>query len=89
MSRMNRLFFLIASSIIICSCGGHMHSSYQPKKYHQSIKHFNKIPDATTAKKGSKKKSDASSAKYKAKQASYLKGLNHGTKKNDGIFYMY
>lgn len=74
-------------------------ASYQSRKYHQSIKHHNNVDDAVTDKsKGNaakiKKANKSSSAKYKNKQAAYLRNLNSNnkyknSKKNDGVFYLY
>lgn len=85
-------FFLFASTLFLLSCGGGMPKAhYQPKRYHQSKKYYSKVNDATIDNKRSKASNKGASAKYKSKQASYLKNLNRSKSpnQNDGVFYLY
>lgn len=74
-------------------------ASYKSRKYHASINHHNNVDDVITDKTlknaaNVKKANRSSSAKYKNKQAAYLRSLNNtnkykNSKRNDGVFYLY
>lgn len=92
MKHLSIAFFLIATTLFLLSCGGGMPKAhYQPKRYHQSKKYYSKVNDATIDNKNKKAGNKASAARYKNKQAAYLKNLNRSKNpnQNDGIFYLY
>ena len=87
-----------SSSGVVHASGRAAKKAYESNKYHPSIKSFSKVNDVTTdahKKSGQIKKANhSSSAKYKAKQAAYLRSLNNNnkyqnSKKNDAIFILY
>ena len=80
------LLLILSSTLMFACSSGKPKAHYQPKRFHHDKKNFHKVSDVTT----DHKRHHKNSAKYKNKQASYLKNINqHKNGQTDGVFYLY